>query len=303
MNKSKVIGILTAVLGVIVSFSAAIALYTKGVANVGFDIGSSTYTSNSAHADYKINGSSNPTVQPSYLKKDGTNGGTKLDGEYRHVKYEFTLGATFDEENTLPQYFVVGDLGVTLTNINEALLNKAKVSMYFEGYVDGSLGKEHYGANMYSGETEIKDLILTESSLSVNTKEMAVAAAGIQKLVVYFDLDALDTLLANELTNMWTLSVSWGESLTFGAAHIINDKVLWYDDDEFVMAPNINKTTEGWEWTAAIKGSSELTVAKCHNGETYENHDNHELEDGKIYDVYWSGNSWDAASFVARASE
>lgn len=308
MKKNKIIGIAVASLGVLISFSSAFALYKKGVDPVGFGIGAATYTSSTDTVSYKINSASAPTVAPSYLKTDGTNGGTAFDDEYRHAKYEFTLGASYAEGLTVQDY-IVGNLSVSLTGIPASLQGKVKVSMYFDGYVANSLGAHFYGNNLTTGsegsETAINETTISGASLSVNARDICVATSGVQKFVVYFALDdSVDVLSMNEANDLWTLSVTWGTPVSFNYAYLANTQTLWAEDDEFVMAPNIAKSYSGegdWEWYGQIKGTAQLTQAKPRQGDAWAGGSNLELTEGTIYNVCWSGVNDAAFSYTVKA--
>ena len=307
MKKNKLIGIGIATFGVLLSFGSAIALYQQPVANVGFGIGAATYTSSNGVVTYTIGGVANKTVNPTFWRKNATNGGTKFDEEFRHAKYEFQLGASFAEGITAQDY-IMGNLSVSLTGVPAALQSKVDVSMYFDGYGSGTLGQVVFGSNLTSESSSINNTVISGASLTVDARDICVSSGGSQTFVVYFRLDdSVDTLTMDELANCWTLSVTWAAPADYDQAYMANNKVEWAEDDEFVMAPNINKGSyvnpeTDFEWWGQIKGSATLTEAKCRQGDNWENIvGNHELEADVTYNVSWDGKTTSAATFAERA--
>ena len=306
MKTSKIIGVGIATLGVVFSIGGAIALYTKTVAPVGFGIGGATYTSSTGTVTYTIGGvGGTGNVNPTFHKADSSagEGAAKFTQVNRAAKYTFQLGATYAAGLTVQDY-IVGNLSVSLTNVAESLRDHVEVSMYFDGYTNDTLGKIVYGSNLTSSETPINETTITGASLTVDTRDICVATAGTQSLVIYFKLDnTIDTLTMNELDSLWSLSVTWAAPNNFNYAYIANNKVEWAEDDEFVMAPNINKDNYGaspnFEWWGQIKGTAELTQAKCRQGNTWETGDNHALTLDQVYNVSWSGSG--SANFSPRA--
>ena len=308
MNKNKIIGLLVATAGVVASISTAAALYTKAVDPVGFGIGAATYSSSNGIVTYTIGGNGGASnVAPTFHKADATAGvgAAKFSEVNRAAKYTFQLGASYAAGLTAQDY-VVGNLSVSLTNVAESIREHVEVSMYFDGYTNNTLGKVVYGSNLTSSSTAINETTITGASLSVDSRDICVAAAGTQSLVIYFKLDnTIDTLTMNELNNLWTLSVTWAApSNEFHYAYIANNKVEWAEDDEFVMAPNISKAysqASDFEWWGQIKGTAEVTAAKCRQGATWENsNENHALTLDQVYNVSWSGSDSAAATFSAR---
>lgn len=309
MKTSKIIGITIATLGIAFSIGGAVALYTKSVADVGFGIGAATYTPNDGIVSYTINGHSGAyAVNPTYYKSDDTTPGeiqTGFSEVNRSVKYEFVLGASYAAGLTVQDY-ITGNLSVTLAGIPAALQSKINTSMYFQGYGDGTLGKVLYGENLKSSDEAINNMVITGASLSVDARDICVSTSGTQKLVVFIKLDnSIDAFAMNELSNLWSLSVTWAQpSNLFVPAYMANPKVEWSEDDEFVMAPNISKAysdESDFEWWGQIKGAADLTIAKCRQGNKWENSENHALESGVTYNVSWSGSESAAATFSAKA--
>lgn len=309
MKTNKIIGVSIATLGVAFSIGGAVALYTKPVGPVGFGIGAATYTSNTSIVTYKINNAAGTNnVAPTFYKDDDITPGEDQTGfseVNRSVKYEFTFSADYADGLTVQDY-VVGNLSVSLTGVAAGVQGNIETSMYFLGYSDSTLGKVLYGSNLTSSSTPINNTTVSGASLTVDSRDICVATSGVQKLVVFIKLDdSLDTLTMNELNNLWTLSVTWAQpSNTFDAAYMANPKVEWAEDDEFVMAPNINKaysSESDFEWWAQIKGASDLALAKCRQNDVWENSNNHDLTLNQVYNVRWSGRAADAAVFTNRA--
>ena len=307
MKKNKIIGALVGVFGVAISIGTAIALYTKPVGNLELGIGSATHTSSTSTVKYKINGKTSDessVVAPSYYKTGGVaNGGSGFGGEYVCAKYEYILGADFASD-IQEQDYVVGNLSVTLENVISTLHEKVKVSMYFEGYAGGSIGAVNYGSNLTSSSTAINETIITGSSLTVDSRDICVASSGVQKFIVFFELlNTVDFLSMNEASALWSLSVRWGAPVNFVPAYVANTKTLWEEDDEFVMAPNIDRqNADGWQWIAQIKGTDKVTEAKCRQGSNWQAGGNTTIALNTVYDVKWQGGNDGqyAAEFVAK---
>lgn len=317
-NKTKVIGILVASVGVVASFASAFALYTKEVGNVGFGIGAASYTSTGT-VNYTINGASGASnVAPTFFNTTDPNDfvkdplATKFDNAHQAVQYDFELGADFSADVTA-QEFVAGNISVSFSNLKEAFVNHTKISVWIDGYDHASYGDNHYAGQLTTGNTTpLNNYVMTTSSVSIDAKDITVRAAepGLnqykQSLHVYVGLlGGFDTLAMNEAASLWDLSVTWAKpSSGMEKAYIMNDKSLWKTQEEFVMTRNIDKG-DGDQWTGTIQGSAQLTAAKCAIGDTWEVGDtenppdnNHALIAGHTYKFYWSGSSSDAASVV-----
>ena len=296
MNK-KVIGILVASVGVLGSIGGAVALYTQAADNVNFGITAGAYAGLSGTVDYKVNnnaGASN--VAPSYLNTAGNDdSGVALSAQYTQVRYEMALSATYTDGN--PQNYVVGNLSVSITNIPAAYQGKLSIWVDIDGYVADSLGK-----NTYEHVFMNSDYAITNENASYTaSRDVAVAANGSQKLRIFlkYDFGELDTLEKNEASLGYTLSVTWGApSNEFVPAYIKGDGNQWEEDDGYAMLPNINKTTEGWEWIYNnLPGTIGETKCFIHDGSDKWSAANYEADPAKSYNVTWSGVADAAANY------
>ena len=312
MKKNKIFGIGIASLGVVFSIATAAALYVKSAQDTGFGIGAGEYVGSEGVVTYKINGNTSGSLAPSYLKTDGSNGGTGLGGDYTQVKYEALLSATYAQDLSA-QDVVVGNLSVSIKNIPTKYQGKLSIWVGIDGYkeFDGatqesdkipSLGKQLFATAFMTSDYAIT----SENSEYVANRDIAVKSGGEQKLVIYmkYDLTGTDLLTQNEASLGYTLDISWGKpSANYNYAYVVGDGNQWTQDDEFAMAPNIDKkSTEGYEWMYNnLKGT--LGHAKCNKTEnqvtTWSADPDAELDAAKTYNVYWNGSNDTAASFAA----
>ena len=293
----KLIGITVASLGMVFSIGGAIALYQTGAENTGFGISAGAYAGSGGTVTYKINDTAgNSTLNPVYMTSGGEDGGTGLSTTYTQVVYEGTLSATFANELN-PQDFVVGNLSVSVNNIAEAYRGHLAIWVDVDGYVDASLGKyyyEHFMEHDYQITNEVQSYS--------DSKNIAVSSNGVQKVRVFlkFDLGSYNLLEKNEANLEYSVAIQWGAANNeFVAAYVVGDRNQWTVDDEFMMAPNINKAySEGWEWYYSnLPGT--LGDAKCQlkNG-AYSGGEDFSLDPAKTYNVYWDGNNEHAANFA-----
>ena len=302
--KKKIIGISVATFGVLLSIGGAIALYQQAAEDAGFGISAGTYAGSSGSVAYKINNQSGASnVAPSYLKTDGTNGGTALGNGYTQVYYEMALGAAF-ADGANAQDYVVGNLSVSVTNIPATYRGKLAIWACIDDYVAGSLGEHYYKNALMAEDFAISDAEGHDAFSAA--ADVAVSAAGTQKLHIYLKYTFADSELygLDEAGLGYTLSVAWTEaSNNFGRAYVKGTGNLWQEDDGYSMAPNINKAhAEGWEWVYNnLPGS--FNEAKCFiPGATEEQAiwsagDNAQLDGAKSYNVYWNGTAEGAANF------
>ena len=295
LNK-KVIGISVASLGMLFSIGGAFALYQQNASDASFGISQGAYAGSSGTVTYKINGAAgNSELVPTYL------GGEGLSTTYSQVEYAVPLSATYVGGNA--QNFVMGNLGISLTNVPEAYRGKLSVWAQIDGYTENSLG-EHYYKNVFMAEDYA---ITAENQTFVADHDVAVAAAGVQTLHIYlkYNLAGVDILAQNEAGLGYTLAVTWGApSAGFEPAYIEGVGNVWAADDGYSMLPNINKPhAEGWQWIYNnLPGS--MGEAKCigynnsHELNVWSSGDNAELNPAASYNVYWDGNGEHAASFV-----
>ena len=123
INK-KLIGISVASLGILFSIGGAVALYTQAAEEASFGISAGAYAGSGGLVTYKINNTAgNSNVAPSYLTAGGVGGGTGLSTTYTQVEYAIALSAEYTNGSNA-QNFVVGNLGISLTNIPEAYRGK-----------------------------------------------------------------------------------------------------------------------------------------------------------------------------------
>ena len=308
MKKNKIIGIAVASLGILFSIGGAFALYTKAATPVSFHITPGTYAGSTSTVDYLINGTggTGSAVAPVYADTGEGNAqkfdGTGLNEEYSQIKYEFTLGADYAND-VADQDYVVGNIKLEVKNIPSAFQGNLTIWAGIEGYTEGTLG-EHYYASPLDGDVAITNEV-TEYSKNAN---IAVSSAGTQKLVVWlkytFGEGHLDTMTLDEVGLGYTLSVTWDKpDEHFGKAFVTGNKVMWADDDEYVMLPNINKPhSEGWEWIYNNL-AGDMGEAKCHDpakatNSGYSAGNNAVLTAGHSYNVYWNGEPTSAATFT-----
>ena len=291
----KLIGIGVASLGMVFSIGGAVALYTQAASNASFGISAGTYAGSSGTVTYKINdtaGASN--VAPSYLRTNGTNGGTGLSTEFTQAYYEMALSATY-AAGANAQDFVVGNLSVSITNIPAAYQGKLAIWVDVNGYGASSLGEHYYGSFM---DTDYQ--ITNEATSYSANKNIAVSSSGTQKLRIFlkYNLEGIDTLTKNEEGLGYTLSVAWtAPTNEFVPAYVVGNANQWTKDDGYSMAPNINKAyAEGWEWVYNnLPGTMES--AKCIVNDTWSQDPNASLDSEKSYTVYWNGSNESTANF------
>lgn len=302
LNK-KVIGISVASLGILLSVGGAFALYQADANEASFGISQGAYAGSTGTVTYKINNTAGASsLTPRYLPSVGEGSGSALSAAYTQVEYTVALSATFNGGGNA-QNFVVGNLGISLTNIPEAYRGKLAVWAQIDGYTASSLG-EHYYKNTFLAE----DFAITadEGHQSfVADRNVAVASSGVQILHIYlkYNMAQIDTLTQNEAGLGYSLAVTWAApSAEFEPAYIVGIGNTWTADDGYAMAPNINKPhSEGWQWVYNnLPGT--MTEAKCigyndHVLNTWSSGDNAVLDSSESYDVYWDGSGSSAASF------
>ena len=298
--KKKLIGISVATFGVLLSIGGAIALYQQAAEEAGFGISAGTYAGSSGSVTYKINNQTgNAVVVPAaYLKADGSNGGDALGNGYTQVFYEMALGASF-ADGANAQDYVVGNLSVSVTNIPAAYQNKLAIWVVIDDYAGSSLG-EHYYKNAFMATDY---LITAEAQSFTGAHDIAVSAAGTQKLRIYlkYTFEESDLYALDEAGLGYTLSVAWTQpSNEFVRAYVKGTGNLWQEDDGYSMAPNINKPyAEGWEWVYNnLPGS--FKEGKCfihRENDVWSADPNAQLDAGKSYNVYWNESSESAANF------
>ena len=299
--KKKLIGIAVATVGVLFSVGGAVALYTKAAQDTGFGVSQGTYEGSEGAITYKINGNASGVVAPQYLKADGTNGGTGLGGEYTQVKYEFELSAEYSS-SLIAQDFVVGSLGLMVSDIPVAFQGRLLIWAGIENYVADSLGEHYYASSLMPEGVDfaIND---QEGHGSFNVaSDVAVSTAGTQKLCVYlkYNLDGLDLTAQDEASLGYTLDVSWQGPDGFKYAYIKGNGNQWTSDDKYAMNPNINKPySEGWQW-AFNNLPGTMDHAKCFlagEPDVWSAGDDAVLNAEKSYNVYWNGAAEGAAEF------
>ena len=298
--KKKLIGIAVASFGMVLSVGSAIALYVKAAEPAEFGISQGTYEGSEGAITYKINGSTSGAVDPQYLKANGENGGTGLGGEYTQVKYEFALSATYSS-SLIAQNFVVGNLSVDIDNIPAKYQDKLSIWAGVEGYEAGSLGEHYYASSLMPGGVDFA-INGEEGHASFNAAaDVAVSAAGTQKLCVYlkYNLGNYNLAEMDEESLGYTLNVGWGEPVSFNHAYVKGDSIQWAQDDKYAMTPNINKEyAEGvWEWAFNDLPGSFGPGAKCQVNDVWSADPNANLDAEKSYNVYWNGSSESAALF------
>ena len=304
LNK-KVIGIAVASFGVLLSIGGAIALYQQAAEDASFGISQGAYAGSSGSVTYKINGATGASsLVPNYLPTVGEGSGNGLNATYTQVEYAVQLSAAF-AGGANAQDFVVGNLGISLTNIPEAYRGKLAVWAQIDGYTASSIGEDRY-KNIFMAS----DFAITaeEGHQSfVGAHDVAVASAGTQTLHIYlkYNLAGIDTLTQNEAGLGYSLSVTWGEpSAEFEAAYIEGVGNTWTKDEGYAMAPNINKANaEGWEWVynnlPGTMGESKcIGYNNSHELNVWSDGANAALEAEKTYNVYWDGNGEHAATFT-----
>ena len=284
----KLIGLSVASLGALASIGGAFALYQQNAEPVSFGISAGTYAGSGGSVTYKINGAGgNSEVAPAYLRSNGTNGGTGLSTEFTQVKYEMALGGTYAGNNA--QNYIVGNVGVSLTNVPEAYRGKLSVWVEIAGYVENSLGANTYGHTFMNSDYAITE----ENQTYVANRDVAVSSDGTQKLVIYlkYNLEGVDTLTQNEASLGYSLAVTWTEPASFNPAYVKCNRNEWSVDEGYAMLPNINKTTAGWEWIYNnYPGAAGTTKCFIHENDTDKWSQNDFVPDAeKSYNITWSG--------------
>ena len=301
----KLIGIGVASLGMVFSIGGAIALYQQAAENASFGISAGTYAGSGGTVTYKINdtaGASN--VAPSYLRANGTNGGTGLSAEFTQVEYDMELSAAY-AAGANPQDFVVGNLSVSITNIPAEYQGKLAIWVDIDGYTANSIGATRYQNVFMASDYQITN----ENQSFSGSHDVAVSSSGAQTLRIFmkYNMEGVDTLTKNQASLGYTISVSWGEpSNSFVPAYVVCDANQWTRDDGYSMAPNINKANaEGWEWIynnlPGASGYSKCIGRNMENtADVWSYGDNANLDPEKSYTVYWNGegDEGDAASFT-----
>ncbi len=296
--KSKLIGIGVASLGALLSIGGAFALYQQNADDVQFGISAGTYAGSGGSVTYKINNTEgNSNVAPQYLKTNGENGGTGLSATYTQIHYSMALSAVYAGNNA--QNFVVGNVAISLTNIPEVYRGKLSVWAEISNYVENSLGANTYGHAFMNSDFAIS---AEEGHTEyVANRDIAVSTAGTQVLNIYlkYNLAEVDTLTQNEAGLGYSLSVTWGAPVSFNSAYIKGDANQWTADEGYAMLPNINKTTEGWEWIYNnLPGTIGETKCFIHeNDEDKWSNANYECDPAKSYNVTWSGVANAAANY------
>ena len=283
--KKKLIGISVATIGVLLSVGSAIALYTKEASNVEFGISAGAYAGAEGAITYKINNTAGAVnVAPQYYKLNGVdNEGTALGGEYRQIKYEFTLGAAF-EDYDVDQTFVMGKVSVALTNLDADLYGKVTVWAGVQGYTEDTIGASEFGSALISDVT-----IADAETVCAGARDISVATAGVQKLVVWvkFAMGELDLLTLNEKANLYALNVTWGKvSDDYDLAYIVGSKTHWTKDEKYSMAVNANADSFEWMYEGLPQSFGEFKVV-CGDTWCHADGDNHVLEH-ETGDVYWT---------------
>lgn len=292
VNK-KLIGITIASLGMVFSVGGAIALYQTAAEDASFGISAGTYAGSTSTVTYKINGNAGASAaNPHYCDGEGNNGGTAISPAYPQVKYEFTLGADF--ANDLPaQTYVMGQISVSLTNLDSSLYGKVTVWAGMQGYTEGKIG-----ATSFTGAI-INDVVIANAETECEgSTDISVAAAGVQKLVVWVKFANIDNYALDEKTDLYDLDVTWGAvSQGFKPAYVVGNGNQWTQVDEFAMAVNVEATTYEWMYEG-LPGTFEQAKVVC-DGVWCHGEGNHALDPEEIYDVYWTAGG--DARFEARS--
>ena len=252
MKKYKFIGIGVAALGMVLSIGGAVALYQKAASPATMGIGAGAHAGASSVADYTINGNTGDSAAtPFYANAAGNNlvSGGGLSADYPQIKYEFALGADFDN-NVAEQTYVMGKVSVSLTNLDSDYYNKVQVYASVTGYGDGTIGASSFG-------TPIINNVLIESGETncSGSKVVSVASSGAtHKLVVWVkfvvnevnQLATANMLTINEKTDLFDLDVSWQDlDANYDAcAYIIGTGNMWTPSDEYRMS--IDPTKNAW---------------------------------------------------------
>ena len=283
--KKKLIGISVATFGVVLSIGGAIALYQKAASDVEFGISAGAYAGAEGAITYKINGAAGASnVAPQYFNGEGDNGeGLALGGDYTQIKYEFTLGAAF-EDYDVDQTFVMGKVSVALTGLDADLYGKVTVWAGVQGYEENTIGESSFATPLISDVT-----IADAETVCAGARDISVAAAGVQKLVVWvkFAMAELDLLALNEKANFYALNVTWGKvSDDYDLAYIVGSATQWNRDEKYSMAVNANADSFEWMYEGLPQSFGEFKVV-CGSTWCHTEGDNHVLEH-ETGDIYWT---------------
>ena len=322
MKTKKIIGLLVACGGAIASFAAAAALYTKDVDPVGFGIGAQ-YHGQDGSISYKIDGKNSGTINPHYLRADGTNGGAGLGAEdnegnrFTQVEYVFPLTAVYGKQG---QDYVMGNFKVELENISEELQEHSHIWVELKDF-----GDEYYTAEAaHTMDNSIKwgssaanvkfmnsDVLLDDDSYSID-KDIAVETSGTQKVHVYVKLDASviadGAMLALAETTPFTIKATWGApSASYEGAFAIGDGSGWAQDDLYAMVPNMKASSFEWYYKGVTGWTLGKAVKHVNVGDDVwsanvsEEHPNAELDASKTYNVVWNGEGSGIAYYQEQA--
>ena len=298
MKKNKIIGIAVAALGVVLSFSAAAALYQKAAEDTGFGIGAGTYAGSTGNAHYTINGSTGAgaAVLPTYCDENGAAvaGATGFQEGALQAKYEFALGANYAND-VIAQQYVMGKLSVSLSGVTAAYNGKVQVYASVIGYSENTVGASTFGTAVVNDVTIDAEHLTAEGSKVVSVK----ADGSVNKLVVWvklINMSEFNYLAQNEAGLGYSLSVTWADlDADYDAcAYIVGSGNQWTVDDEYRMA--VDPTQESWiyrfdglqgsaSWTEckAVKTSTKGgAITKWSTGES-----NFALANGTTYTLLW----------------
>lgn len=311
MKTNKLIGIGIATLGIVLSIGGAVALYQKVASPATMDIGAGAYAGSSSVANYKINNTTGASVAtPFYANQAGDNNvsGAALSADYPQIKYEFNLGAAF--ANGVPnQTYVMGNLSISLTELNSAFYNKAQVYAYVDGYGEGNIGASSFGGALINNV-----VIANENTECAATRVISVASAGTtHKLVVWvkfgFEVESvytnflagMDLATLNEAGSLFNLSVSWDDipDNYDACGYVIGTGNMWTPADNYRMAIDPTKTSWTYRYDG-LTGSNSWTECKAVKTnkkavenvqglsiEEYASGDNFALTNGTTYSIYW----------------
>ena len=266
MKKNKIIGIAIAALGVVVSFSAAAALYQKAADDVDFGISAGTYAGSTSTAHYTINGSigAAAAVAPTYCDAlgDAVVGATGFKEGALQAKYEFALGAQFAND-VAAQTYVMGKLSVSLSGVTAAYQGKVQVYASVTGYGEGTVGANSFGGAIVNDVTIDAEHLTAEGSSVVSVK----ADGSAHKLVVWvklINMEDFNYLAQNEAGLGYSLNVTWADlDADYDAcAYIVGSGNQWTVDDEYRMA--VDPTQASWIYRYdGLQGSATWTECKA----------------------------------------
>ena len=288
--KKKLIGIAVATFGVALSVGSAIALYTKAAQDVKFGISAGAYAGSTGTINYQINhNSGNSQVAPIYCDAEGQPAENQNDvgvsALYPQIKYEFALNALYSED-LIEQYFVMGKVNVSFSDLAEELNGKVTVYASITGYAEGTVGASMYGTAL------VDNVVVDAEHPNINIgRDVSIVAKGSQKLEVWVKFADIDEYYYAELDNLYSLNVSWGElSEGFDLAYIVGDSTQWNEDEKYAMVVNASATSFEWMFDGLPGTFGEFKIKcgsnYCHDGE------NHTLENPEAtYVVYWSSGS------------